>query len=297
MALAFGMGEDLTWAGESACGQGRGLLGSLGLFQGLEQDAFHATHVDQVHLQGSAAGGIEAFGRVALAQADELVALPDSGPGQGPVKEAFGELAHRGALLGGAALDAVGRPQRVGAQLGGIVSGVSGAAALGLAGVDLDQLAPVVDSYQLEAQTDLNLLPGRAQGGRHGVKGVLAGHVVVGVNFRVAPVGDLVGLVVPGSQRLALLVQEDLQGLTAGGAVDSLSGDVTAPAGRFITEVVQVSEIAALEEALPGVLDAPLHYGLVLRVTYPGRICDEAPVLGVFQEAAGQAGIQGIGAR
>ena len=119
MAVSFPVGEDLAWAGESARWQGWGLLGSLGLFQGLEQDALHPSHVDQVHLQGSAAGRVQAFGRVALAQADELVTLPDSGPGQGAIEEAVGELAHRGALLGGAALDAVGRPQGVGAQLGG----------------------------------------------------------------------------------------------------------------------------------------------------------------------------------
>ena len=72
------MGEDAARAGEAADGQGRGLLGSLLLFQGLKQDALHATHVDEVHLQGSAAGRVQAFGRVALAQADELVPLPDS---------------------------------------------------------------------------------------------------------------------------------------------------------------------------------------------------------------------------
>ena len=86
------------------------MLRSLGLFQGLEQDAFHATHVNQVHLQGSTAGGIEAFGGVALAQAQELVALPDASPGQGAVEEALGEFGHRGALFGGAALDAIRRP-------------------------------------------------------------------------------------------------------------------------------------------------------------------------------------------
>ena len=52
-------GEDAARAGEAPEGQRRGMLGSLGLFQGLEQDALHATHVDEVHLQGPAAGGIQ----------------------------------------------------------------------------------------------------------------------------------------------------------------------------------------------------------------------------------------------
>ena len=72
--------------------------------------------------------------------------LPDSGPRQGAIEEAVGELGHRRALLGGAALDAVGRPQRVGRELSGKVGSVGGSAALGLAGVDLDQLAPVEDA-------------------------------------------------------------------------------------------------------------------------------------------------------
>ena len=58
----------------------------------------------------------------------------------------------------------------------------------------------------------------------------------------------------------------------------------------------QVLEIAALEEALPGVLDAAFHHGLVSWVTHPGRIGDEAPMLGVLQEATGQAGVQGVSA-
>ena len=207
------------------------------LLQGLEEDAFHSAHVDQVHLQGLPAGGVQAFGGVALSQAQELVTLPDPGPGQGPVEEALSEFGHRRSLLRRAAFDAVGSPEGVGAQLGRIVLGISGAAAARLARVDLDQAAPVVDAYQLEAQADLHLLPGRAQGGRHRVEGVLAGHVVVGVNFRAAPVGDLVGLAAPGVQGLALLIQEDLPGLTPGGAVDAPARDIATPKCRLIPEM------------------------------------------------------------
>ena len=70
---------------------------------------------------------------------------------------------------------------------------------LGWRDVDLNELAPVVDAHQLQAQADLHLLPGRAQGGGHRVESVLAGHVVIGVDLGGAPVGDLVGLAVPGS--------------------------------------------------------------------------------------------------
>ena len=93
---------------------------------------------------------------------------------------------------------------------------------------------------------------------------------------------------------MALLIQEDLQGLAAGSAVDPQSGDIATPAGRFISQVGQVPELTALEEAFPDVLDAPLHLGLVPWVTHPGRVGDEPSMLGVFQEAPGQAGMQRV---
>ena len=217
-------------------------------------------------------------------------------PGQWAVKQTVGELSHRRALPGSAALDAVGSPEGVGTQFGGVVLWIGGAAAPGLAGMDLDQLAPVEDAHQFHTQADLHLLSRRAQGGRHRVEGVLAGHGVVGMHLGGTPVGDLVGLAVPREQGLALLVQEDLQGLTLRGAVNAHSGDITAPADRFRTEVGQIPELGSLEEAFPGVLDAAFYPGLVLGVSHPGRIGDEAPVLRVFQEAPGQAGMQGISA-
>ena len=79
--------------------------------------------------------------------------------------------------------------------------------------VDLDQASPVVDAHQLEAQLDLYLLPWRAQGRRHRVEGILAGHVVIGMHLGVAPVGDFAGLAVPRIQGLSFLIQEDLQAL------------------------------------------------------------------------------------
>ena len=84
-------------------------------------------------------------------------------------------------------------------ELGGVVGIVSGAAALGLADVGLDQLAPVVDAHQLRAQADFHLLARRAQGGRNRIESVLVGHVMIGVPLGGAPVGDLVGLAVPAT--------------------------------------------------------------------------------------------------
>ena len=108
------MGEDRARASEASYGQGRWMFRGLGKFQGLEQDALHSSDVDEVHLQGFAAGGVQSLGSVALAQAQELVPLPDHGPGQRAVKEAVSEFSHCRTLLGRAALDAVGRPEGVG---------------------------------------------------------------------------------------------------------------------------------------------------------------------------------------
>ena len=174
--------------------------------KGLDQDALHATHVNQVHLQSPAARRIEALGGVALTQVKEFVALPDLGPWEGPVKQAVGEDGYCRAQLRRAALDPLRRPESVGTQLGRIVLGVSGSATARLTRVDLDQASPLVDAHQLEAQPDLHLLSRRAQGRRHRVEGVLAGHVVVGMHLGVAPVGDFVGLAVPGMQGLSFLI-------------------------------------------------------------------------------------------
>ena len=56
--------------------------------------------------------------------------------------------------------------------------------------MELGQPSPVVDGRQLAAQPDLHPLPRRTEGRRHRVEGVLAGHVVVGMDLGGAPVGD-----------------------------------------------------------------------------------------------------------
>ena len=97
------------------------MLLHLALLQGFHQDALHAAHVDEVDGQGLAACVVEPLGRVALAEAYELVALAHLGPRQRTVEEALDEVSHRRSVLGRAALDALRRPQGVGGQLRRIV--------------------------------------------------------------------------------------------------------------------------------------------------------------------------------
>ena len=118
---------------------------------------------------------------------------------------------------------------------------------------------------------------------------------MIGMDFGHSPVGEFVGFAVPGGQGAKLLLPEDLKRFSTSGAVDALPGHVTTPPGRGIPEVGQVPELSALEEALPHVLDAPLHEGLVLGVTHPCGVGDEATMLGVLQEAPGEPGVQSVG--
>jgi len=132
--------------------------------QRLDEDALDAAHVDEVDVEGLAAGVIEALGGVALAEADELEALAHLRPRPGAVEETLGEDGHCGTVLCCAALDAIRRPQRVGGQLSGVIGGVGGTAAARLPWMDLDQPAPVIDAHQLAVLADLHLLTRRAEG-------------------------------------------------------------------------------------------------------------------------------------
>ena len=94
-AVRVALGEDASGPSEAAGWQGQRQLGRGLLFQSLDQDVLHAVHVDEVDVQGPLTGGVQALGGVAVAQAQQLVSLPDLGPGVVALEEAFGEFAHR----------------------------------------------------------------------------------------------------------------------------------------------------------------------------------------------------------
>lgn len=78
------------------------------VLQGQHQDAFEATHVDQVEAQSSRAGGIEPLGAVALGQAQQLLPLPQLGPGERCIEQPLGKLAHVGPQRHGLADQPIG---------------------------------------------------------------------------------------------------------------------------------------------------------------------------------------------
>ena len=246
-------------------------------------------------LERAAAGGVEAGGGVALRQPQQLVALPELRPGQGSLEQPLGVAAHGLTELGGAPLELVGRAQRVGAELRRVVVAVGGAPAAGLARVDLEQRAAVVDAHQLRAELHLHLLPRRAELRRHRVERVLAGDVVVGMDLRRPPVGDLVGLPVPGGEQRALLLLEDLERAFAGRPVDALPRHLERPAPGGVAQLGEVAELRALEEALAHVRDAALDPRLVARLAHARGVADEAAPAGVLEEAPREARVQRVG--
>ena len=96
---------------------------------------------------------------------------------------------------------------------------------------------------------------------------------------------------------MALLVLEDQQGLAPRGPVDAQPGDVAALALGLLPDIVQTAEFATLEKTFSGVGHAPFHLGLVLGMTDPRRVGDEAAALGVFHEVPGEGGMQGVRSR
>ena len=128
-----GVGEDVAWPGEAALGQRCWQLERSLLLESLHQDALGPSHVDQADFQGPSSGGVEALRCIALAEAEQLVSLPELGPRQRAVEEPPGEFGHRRSQPGRLALDGVRRSGGIGRELGGVVVVIGGAAAPGLA--------------------------------------------------------------------------------------------------------------------------------------------------------------------
>ena len=75
--------------------------------------------------------------------------------------------------------------------------------------------------------------------------------------------------------------------------MDAQPRHLGAPALRLDPDIGEVLELAALEEALPGVGDAPLHLGLVLGVAGAGRVGDEAAALEYSRKPRVKTGCSG----
>ena len=91
------MGERAARAGETAWWRRclRGFWKGV-LLQGLYQDALETAYIDEVYGQSSLTGSLQTECGVAFSQPQQLLALPELGPGEWPFQEPMGKGRHRG---------------------------------------------------------------------------------------------------------------------------------------------------------------------------------------------------------
>ena len=90
------MGEDGARPGEASRRQWFRMRRGIFALQCLGKDALHAAHVDEVHIQGPAAGGVQTLRRVPLAQTTSLCPCLTLAQGRGPSKRRSAKAATAG---------------------------------------------------------------------------------------------------------------------------------------------------------------------------------------------------------
>lgn len=118
--------ESGPFAGEASRWSGCIHLAWLGFgFQRLNQNALHAAHIDQIDTESHFARRIEASGGVALAEAQQLLALPEPRPWEGLAQQTLGKLTDGRTKFGRLALDTLRSAQGVGGALGWVIGWIS----------------------------------------------------------------------------------------------------------------------------------------------------------------------------
>src|SRR5262249_47940589 len=154
--------EGAAGPGEPATGQR--LYALLGrrcwlafVFQSEDQNPLQSTHVDQLKTERSGAGGVQAFGRVALGQSYQALALAQLGPREGCIQQPLGKLADVRTEGPGLADEAVWCAHGVRGALGWVVIRIGGAAALRPPWMDLDERSGFVELDQIAIAAHLQL--------------------------------------------------------------------------------------------------------------------------------------------
>ena len=118
--------ESGTGSGESSGGQWLDAL--IGCWRWLtfmlqrqHQDAFDAPHLQQIEAERARTCGIQPLRRVAVGQAQQLLALAQLGPGEGSLPGAARRSGRRWAPVSSPTHHAVGGAQGVGGLLGRVV--------------------------------------------------------------------------------------------------------------------------------------------------------------------------------
>src|SRR6516225_11256741 len=129
----------------------------LGLrFQSLFQNALEAVDVEQVEVESPSAGRVQTIGAVAFGQAQQLLGLTETAPGELAAQKLIGEIAGGGSQFTGPLAVVVGPAQGVGRPALRVIRVIGRATAGRLALMRLDQLAVRIDTNQRSIATDLD---------------------------------------------------------------------------------------------------------------------------------------------
>ena len=229
-----------------------------------------------------------------LHETEEGVDLAHLGPGQRDVQQRGGVGADGGAVLGGHGAEPVQVSHRVHRLGRRQVVGVGRAAARFLAGMDLDQLAPVEDPHQRPVGAHLD--PSADERARDRVERPGDLDVMIPMHFRRRVDRDVIGRPRCRQQPGQLLGGEHLGGPLLGRAMHPQPGPLPAPDLGPALRVGEINEALASEERAAHELHLALDAGLVLRRAHPSRVDLEPAGLGVLDERLVQAGLKRIGA-
>src|SRR5215470_2437450 len=261
--------------------------------QSLFQNALQAVDVEQVEVESPPAGRVQTSGAVAFGQAQQLLRLPQTAPGELTAEKLIGESAGGGSEFACPLAVVVGPAQGVGSPAFRVIGVVGGAAAGRLALMRLDQLAARIDTNQRSIAADLDLAADPARGKR--VERLAKADMMIRMNFALSPGRRLEAFGLEGNQLGLLFRLEHLQGHSPGGSVDAAASDLAAPDQSAARHVLEIDKRLPLEEALADVGHTIFHQRFVLGVARPGRIGQKAAVVGVLQKGPVEARGVGIG--
>src|SRR5215831_12505238 len=124
--------------------------------QSLFPDALEAVDVEQFEVESPSAGSVQTSGAVAFGQAQQLLRLTQTAPGELAAQKLIGEITGGGSQFTGPLAVVVGPAQGVGSPALWVIRVIGGAAAGWLALMGLDQLAVQIDMNQRSIAADLD---------------------------------------------------------------------------------------------------------------------------------------------
>ena len=202
--------------------------------------------------------------------------------------------ADRFAVGGGHGAEPVEIAHRVHALVRRQVVGIRRAAPRCLAGMDLDELAPVEDPHQLAVGAHLDPSADERAGDRVERPGHL--DVMIAMHLRGRVDRHVVDRRRRRQQPRRLLGGEHLGRSLLGRAMHPHPGPLPAPQLGAALRVGEIDEGLAGEERAAHELHLALDAGLVLRGPHPGRVDEKPAGLRVLDEALVQARLERVGA-